>query len=74
MVRPLWTSGVPVIRCFAAGQDRQGCCQTESNWSRQGQDSCPLGRTETTPLGESGGAVGLDEISAGEASFLVKVV
>ena len=34
-----------------------GCCQTNANQSRQGQDGCPLFSTETAPLGESGGAV-----------------
>ena len=32
-------------------------CQTNSNSSLQGQYDCPLCRTETTPLSESGGAV-----------------
>lgn len=35
----------------------EGCCQTNSNQSPQGQDGCPLCRAETAPLGESSGAV-----------------
>lgn len=50
------------------------CCQTGSNQSPQGQDSCPLCRAETAPLGESGCAVGLEDGSAGETAFLVEMV
>lgn len=55
-------------------QEIQGCCQTNSNPSLQGQYGCPLCRAKTAPLGESGGAVGFEMWSAGEASFLVEVV
>ena len=51
-----------------------GCCQTDSIQSPQGQVGCPLCRAETAPLGESGGAVGLEEGSAGETAFLVEMV
>ena len=33
------------------------CCQTNSNLSLQGQYDCPLYRTETSPLSQSGGTV-----------------
>ncbi|WP_368854698.1 transposase, partial [Oceanibium sediminis] len=36
------------------------CCQTNSNSSLQGQRGCPLCRTKTAPLGESGGSVKLE--------------
>src|SRR6056297_2243372 len=49
-------------------------CQTNSNSSQLGQGRRPLPRTETAPLGESGGAVLLEEGSAGEAAFLIEVV
>ena len=52
----------------------EGCCQTNANQSLQGQYGCPLCRAKTAPLGESGGAVGFEMWSAGEASFLVEVV
>jgi hypothetical protein len=41
-----------------------GWCQTVSNSSQLGQYCCPLFRAETAPLGESGGAIGLEERSA----------
>jgi hypothetical protein len=36
--------------------------------------SLPFCHAETTPLGESGGAVLLENVSAGEAAFLVEMV
>lgn len=38
-------------------QPDDGCWQTNSNQSTQGQDGCPLCRAETAPLGESDGSV-----------------
>jgi len=49
-------------------------CQTNSNPSPLGQGRCPLSRAETTPLGESSGAFGLEMRSAGEASLVVEMV
>jgi len=40
-----------------------GCCQTNANWSLQGQRGCPLCRAEIAPLSESGGAVELEVIA-----------
>jgi len=54
--------------------DHRGWCQTNSNSSQLGQCHCPLCRAETAPLGESGGAVGLEERSAGEAALAVEMV
>ena len=51
-----------------------GSCQTDSNWSHQGQDGVPLRRSETAPLSKSCGAVSLEDVPAGEAAFLVEVV
>ncbi len=51
-----------------------GCCQTDSNRSRQGQYDCPLCRAETAPLCQSGGAVRLEDGSTGEAALAVEVV
>lgn len=48
--------------------------QTNSNQSLPGQSYCPLCRAKAAPLGESSGAVRLDEVSAGEAAFLDEVV
>ena len=42
------------------GKAAQRSCQTNSNWSLQGQYDCPLCRAELTPLRESGGAVELE--------------
>ena len=39
-----------------------------------GQWDCPLSGAETAPLGQSGGAIGLEEVSTGEAAFLVEMV
>ena len=39
------------------GMGEWRCCQTNANWSLQGQRGCPLCRAETAPLSESGGAV-----------------
>ena len=50
------------------------CWQTNSNQSQLGLQSCPLPREKTTPLGKSGDAVDLEEVAAGEASFVVKLV
>ena len=50
------------------------CCQTNSNQSLVGQWLCPLSHAETAPLGKSGGAVQLEEVSAREAALLVEVV
>jgi hypothetical protein len=40
------------------------CWQTNSNQSQLGQYRCPLCRAKAAPLGESGGPVGLEEMSA----------
>ena len=39
-----------------------------------GQDCCSLSRAETAPLGESGGAFGLEMGSARKASLVVEMV
>lgn len=44
-------------------------CQTNSNWSHEGQDGCPLFGTETAPLGEGGGAVSLEIRSGSEVAL-----
>lgn len=44
------------------------CWQTGSNQSQLGQTGCPFCRAKAAPLGESGGAVGLEPGSAGEAA------
>ncbi len=49
-------------------------CQTNSISSQQGQDSCPLYRRKTAPFGESGGAVGLENLPTREAAVLVEMV
>ena len=54
--------------------DPGGRCQTDSNRSQQGQLHCPLDGAEAAPLGESGGAVLLEDGSGGEAAFLVEVI
>lgn len=50
------------------------CCQTNSNQSPQGQQTCPLCCTKRAPLGEGSGAVLLEVVSTGEAAFCVEEV
>ena len=56
--------------CAASG----GCCQTNANYSLQGQSDCPLCRAETAPLSKGNGAVELEIGSGVEAAFLVEVI
>ncbi len=51
-----------------------GCWQTNANQSPYGRTRPLLSCTELAPLVESGGAVDLEDVSAGEAAFLVEVV
>ncbi len=51
-----------------------GCCRTNANQSLQGRCRRPLCRTEAAPLGESGGAVGLEILSAVETALKVEMV
>ena len=45
------------------------CCQTNANQSLFVQTHSTLACTELTPLGESGGAFGLESLSVGEAAL-----
>ena len=51
-----------------------GCCQTNANQSPFAQSPPMSGRTELTPLGESGGAAGLEIVPAGEGAVSVEQV
>ena len=51
-----------------------GCCQTESNQSLQGQVRYPLYRTELAPLGQSGGTALLEILSEGKAALRVEMI
>jgi hypothetical protein len=50
------------------------CWQTNANSPLQGQGHCPLYGTKAAPLGESGGAVQLENGARGEVAFLVEEV
>ena len=57
----------------AKGPDvRSGCWQTNANSSQLGQGTFPLCCAEISPFGESGDAVQLEDLLAGEAAFLVE--
>ncbi len=49
-------------------------CQTDENSLREGQGCCPLCRAESTPLGESSGAVGFEIVSRVEMTLLVEMI
>ena len=51
-----------------------GWCQTKSNQSQLGQAGYPLSCAKSAPLGQSSGAVLLEEVSGGETAFLVEMV
>jgi hypothetical protein len=51
-----------------------GWCQTNANQSLFAQTHSALCRKELTPLGESGGAVQLEILSAVKGAFLVEMV
>ena len=53
---------------------RKGAARQMANQSRLGEWRCPLGGEKTAPLGESGGTIGLEVVSAGEAAFQVEMV
>ncbi len=48
--------------------------QTNANSSQFLSNSNLLGREETTPLGDSGGTVGLDILSAKKGGLLVEMI
>ena len=50
----------------------EGCCQTSANSSQFSSPGNLLGRKEAAPLGESGGAVSLEILSAVEGARLVE--
>ncbi len=50
----------PGDRDIAMVFQNYGSCQTNSNWSLQGQHDCPLCRAKLAPLSESSGAVELE--------------
>ena len=59
---------------MAVSEQDWRCWQTNANSSQLGQGTCPLSCAEIAPFGESGDAVLLEDLSAGEAAFLVEVV
>lgn len=61
-------------RDMNSGKDDWLCCQTNANSSQCLQRDLPLGGAELPPLGESGGSVGFEVLTAGEAAILVEVV
>jgi hypothetical protein len=52
----------------------RGWCQTNANQSQFPQARSVSGRAELTPLGESGGAAGLEIVPVGEGALSVEVV
>ena len=50
------------------------CCQTNANSSPFSQTRSVSGREEASPLGESGGTVQLEMLSAVEAALLVEMI
>ena len=52
----------------------RGCSQTDANSSQFSRTTNLLGREETAPLGESGGAVLLEILSAIEVTLRVEEV
>ena len=55
-------------------EDVKRWCQTNANQSLFSQTRSVSGRAELTPLGESGGAAGLELVPAGEGALSVEVV
>jgi len=62
------------LRNFNAAFLSRGCCQTNANTSQFAQTRRASGRAEIAPLGEGGGAVGLEVLSAVEGALLIEVV
>ena len=60
--------------CGSAHHWGRGRCQTDANQSLQGQRGCPLCRTKLTPLGESGGAVELENGAGVKVALQVEMV
>ena len=50
---------------------QRGWCQTNANQSQFPNPGNVLGREESAPLGESGGAVGLEIVSTIERALLI---
>ena len=55
-------------------QRLHGCCQTNSNQSQHAAKCQNLCRTKLAPLGESGGSVVLEIVSAAARALLVEMV
>jgi hypothetical protein len=66
--------GVPPSDARSRPRPRPGAARRIRTGLTKGSYDCPLPRTETMPLGESGGAVGFEEGSAGKAALAVEVV
>ena len=54
--------------------DIQRCCQTNSNQSQFAAKGLNLPGTKLAPLGESGGSVEFEIVTAVEGAFLVEMI
>ena len=59
---------------YTEDEDMRWFCQTNANQSQFVRTVRISGGAELTPLGESGSSAPFEDLSAGEAAFLVEVV
>jgi len=73
-LRKYYSNRVAIGTWLSLAGVTDGFCQTDQNWLFGGEGRRPLCRTESTPLGESSGAVGFEIESRVEMTLLVKMI